>query len=97
MLRIGLRRGPLSSLRTGGRCLSGGGSRRVLVLGGSGFVGERVCLSLLRLGARPEALSRAGRGRLPQVRYLAGDLLSDDWHGHVCSPRPPPFAHRIAA
>ena len=35
---------------------SGGG--KVLVLGGSGFIGERVCASVLRLGAQPLALSR---------------------------------------
>ena len=33
-------------------------SGKVLVLGGSGFVGERVCASVLKLGGQPLSLSR---------------------------------------
>ena len=67
------------ALLRGERSLGGG---RVLVLGGSGFVGGRVCASLLALRAQPLALSRSGGGD-PSVRHVSGDLLSDDWHRHV--------------
>jgi len=46
---------------------------RVLLVGGSGFLGTHVALALLAAGHEVSVLSRRGRGLLPGVRYLQGD------------------------
>lgn len=57
-------------------------SRKVLVLGGSGYMGRHVCEALLREGARVVSVSRGGGGARPVggVDYLRADALGEDWH-----------------
>ncbi len=46
---------------------------RVLLIGGSGFLGTHVARALRAAGHEVSVLSRRGRGPLPGVRYLEGD------------------------
>ena len=60
---------------------------KVIVLGGSGFVGQRVCQSLVRLGARAVSLSKSGppppTRAIDRVKYVTGDVFSDAWHAEL--------------
>ncbi len=46
---------------------------RVVLIGGTGFLGTHVARALLAAGHEVWALSRRGRGPLQEVRYLKGD------------------------
>ena len=46
---------------------------RVLLIGGSGFLGTHLARALRAAGHEVSVLSRRGRGPLPGVRYLEGD------------------------
>ena len=46
---------------------------RILLVGGSGFLGTHVARALLEAGHEVRVLSRRGRGTLSGVRYLKGD------------------------
>lgn len=62
---------------------------RVVVFGGSGFVGRRVCDALVNCGCEVISVSRSGRppprddddDRADRVRWIARDLLDDDDDG----------------
>lgn len=49
--------------------------KKVLVLGGSGFIGKRLCLGLLEAGYRPIVFDRVPPG-MPGVEYHQGDMIS---------------------
>jgi len=50
-------------------------TRKVLVLGGSGFIGRRLCQELIEAGFRPVVFDRVPPG-LPGVEYHQGDMVS---------------------
>lgn len=57
--------------------------KKVVVLGGSGFVGKRICEGLVAQGAKVVSLSRSGAPKLTapwvsEVRWQSGDVLSTD-------------------
>eukprot|EP00931_Biecheleriopsis_adriatica_P090108 TRINITY_DN64142_c0_g1_i1.p1 TRINITY_DN64142_c0_g1~~TRINITY_DN64142_c0_g1_i1.p1 ORF type:complete len:329 (+),score=65.24 TRINITY_DN64142_c0_g1_i1:34-987(+) len=58
--------------------------KRIVVLGGSGFVGQRVCEQLVGKGASVTSVSRSGKppaasgSWVSQVRWEQGDVLSYD-------------------
>lgn len=49
--------------------------RKVLVLGGSGFIGRQLCLGLLRAGHQPIVFDRVSPD-LPGVEFHPGDMVS---------------------
>ena len=57
---------------------------RVLILGGTGFVGRHVCEKLTRLGARMTVVTRRASQataiqNLPNVTVIEGDVFNLDW------------------
>lgn len=57
--------------------------KKVVVLGGSGFVGQRICEGLVAQGAKVVSLSRSGAPNLAapwasQVSWQSGDVLSSN-------------------
>lgn len=54
--------------------------KKVLVLGGSGFVGKAICRELLKLGAEVYSINRSGQprgltGELSRVKWVKGNAL----------------------
>lgn len=49
--------------------------KKILVIGGSGFIGRQLCLGLLRAGCQPVVFDRVPPG-LPGVEYHQGDMVS---------------------
>lgn len=64
---------------------------QVIVFGGNGFVGQRVCQAALRLGAEVVCVNRSGapsaKGKdwISDVRWVRGDIFKpDDYSAEVC-------------
>jgi len=53
-------------------------NERVLVTGGSGFIGRRLCTRLIELGAEVHAVSRIERPRVDEVRWWVADVGDAD-------------------
>ncbi|GLT80602.1 hypothetical protein SLA2020_520330 [Shorea laevis] len=59
-------------------------SERVVVLGGSGFVGSAICKAAVSKGVEVVSLSRSGRPTYPaswvdQVNWISGDVFYANW------------------
>ncbi|KAH9321499.1 hypothetical protein KI387_016138, partial [Taxus chinensis] len=59
-------------------------SEKIIVLGGSGFVGSAICKSAIARGIEVVSLSRSGRPSytdswIDQVTWIAGDVFYADW------------------
>ncbi|CAL0311792.1 unnamed protein product [Lupinus luteus] len=59
-------------------------SERIVVLGGSGFVGSAICKAAISKGIEAISLSRSGRPTYPgewvdQVTWLSGDVFNVNW------------------
>ena len=69
---------PSSKLRAvGASAASAPTYKKVLVLGGSGYVGSEVCRQLLSRGYTVVSVSRRGTGEVEGVDWRAGDVVAD--------------------
>ena len=70
--------------------------RRVLVTGGAGFIGSRLCARLSFLGADVYATSRSSRGADDAVQWLPGDVVDQDDVEHAFDVARPEFVFHLA-
>ena len=58
---------------------------RVLLAGGSGFIGTALTRALVARGHRVTVLSRSGQGNEPQVSYLRGNVATAEGLQQACA------------